>query len=105
VLLCDEPTVALFGGGIMPKRIEMPPGDPLLLFSVLYPYWLGNYHALNVEVACKLAEQFRTLAEKHGATFPRMVGHGLMGSSLLLGGSRLLWRTRRACCPGMRSAC
>jgi predicted ATPase len=66
------------------EALGEPPEDPLLLFSVLYGSYLGNYHALNVEMTCKLAEQFLTLAENSGATFPRVVGHDMMGASLLL---------------------
>jgi hypothetical protein len=40
------------------EALGEPPEDPLLLFSVLYGSYLGNYHALNVEITCKLAERF-----------------------------------------------
>ena len=35
---------------------------------------------------CELAAQFLALAEKQGATVPLMIGHRLMGTSLLLTG-------------------
>jgi class 3 adenylate cyclase/predicted ATPase len=63
-----------------------PPEEPLLLFSVLYGVWIANFVAFNGDVACDLATQFLTLANKQGATVPLMVGHRLMGSSLLFTG-------------------
>ena len=60
-----------------------PPEDPLLLFSVLYGFWVANYVAFNGDVCRDLAAQFLTLAEKQGATVPLMIGHRLMGMSLL----------------------
>ena len=63
-----------------------PPEDPLLLFSVLYSFWVANAVAFNGDVARTLAAQFLALAEKQGATGPLMVGHRIMGTSLLLTG-------------------
>jgi hypothetical protein len=63
-----------------------PPEDPLLLFSVLYGIWVANYVAFNGGVMRKLAAEFLALAEKQKATVPLMIGHRLMGSSLLLTG-------------------
>ena len=60
------------------------PEDPLLLFSVLFGFWVSNYVAFNGDVVCELAAQFLAIAEKQGATVPLMVGHGLMGTSLVL---------------------
>jgi predicted ATPase len=60
-----------------------PPEDPLLLFSVLYGIWVGNFVAFNGDMMRELAAQFLTLAEKQGATAPRMIGHRLMGTSFL----------------------
>ena len=60
--------------------------DPLLLFSALYGLWGVNLVAFNGEVVRELAAQFLMLAERQGATVPLMVGHRLMGSSLLLTG-------------------
>jgi hypothetical protein len=56
----------------------------LLLFSVLFGFWVANYVAFNGEVYCELAAQFLALANKQAATGPLMVGHGLMGTSLVL---------------------
>jgi predicted ATPase len=58
----------------------------LLQFSVLYGIWVENQVAFNGNVMCELAAQFIRLAEKHGATVPLMVGHRLMGTSLLFTG-------------------
>ena len=66
------------------EALGEPPEDPLLLFSVLFGFWVSNYVAFNGEVVCELAAQFLAIAEKQGATVPLMVGHGLMGTSLVL---------------------
>src|SRR5262249_39488348 len=57
--------------------------DPLLVFSVLHSFWVANTVAFNGDVACDLAAQFLALAEKQSATVPLMMGHRLMGASLL----------------------
>jgi class 3 adenylate cyclase/predicted ATPase len=59
------------------------PEDPLLLFSVLYGFWVQNYVAFNGEVARELAVQFMVLAERQAATGPLIIGHRLMGFSLM----------------------
>ena len=56
------------------------------MFSVLYGFWVANYVAFNGDVMRELAAQFLALAEKQGATVPLMIGHRLMGMSLLLTG-------------------
>ena len=60
------------------------PEDPLLLFSVLFGFWVANYVAFNGEVVRELAAQFLALAQKQEATVPLVIGHGLMGTSLVL---------------------
>ena len=62
------------------------PEDPLLLFSVLYAFWVANHMAFNGDVCRDLAAQFLALAEKQRATVPLMVGHRIMGISLLVTG-------------------
>jgi predicted ATPase len=62
------------------------PEDPLLLFSVFYGAWAASYVAFNGDVTRELAAQFVALAEKQGQTAPLMIGHRLMGTSLLLTG-------------------
>ena len=59
------------------------PEDPLLLFSVLYGFWVANLVAFNGDVMRELAVQFLALADKQSATGPLMLGHRLMGLSLL----------------------
>jgi predicted ATPase len=60
-----------------------PPEDPLLLFSVLFAFWAANHIAFNGDVMRELAKEFLSLAEKQGSTVPLMIGHRLMGMSLL----------------------
>ena len=57
--------------------------DPLLPFSVLYGFWVANSVAFNGDAVRELAGQFLALADKQGATVPRMIGHRVMGMSLL----------------------
>jgi class 3 adenylate cyclase/predicted ATPase len=68
------------------------PEDPLALFSVLYGVWSANLLAFNGDVARELAAQFLELAKKHAATAPIMVGHRIMGHSLLFSGESVLAR-------------
>ena len=65
------------------EALGEPPEDPLILFSVLYGFWAVSLVAFNGDVIRGLAAQFLALAEKQGATIPLMVGHRLMGTSLL----------------------
>ena len=69
------------------------PEDPLLLFSVLYGFWVANTVAFHGDVARELAAQFLALAEKRKAIVQLMVGHRLMGSSLLFTGDIAQGRT------------
>ena len=63
-----------------------PPEDPLLLLSVLFSYWLTSYNEVNGDETCELAEQLLALAERQGTTVPLMIGHRVMGISLLSAG-------------------
>jgi class 3 adenylate cyclase/predicted ATPase len=65
------------------EALGEPPDEPLLFFSVLYSFWVANTVAFNGDIISDLAGQFLTLAEKQRATVPLMVGHRLMGTSLL----------------------
>ncbi len=60
--------------------------DPLTLFSVLYGICVANLAAFNGSVVRELAVQFLALAEKQKATASVMIGHRLMGMSLLTTG-------------------
>ena len=68
------------------EAIGEPPEDPQLLFSVFYSFWVANLIAFNGDVCRNLAADFLTLAEKQRATVPRMIGHRLMGTSLMCTG-------------------
>ena len=69
------------------EALGEPLEDPLLLFVVLYGIWVANAGAFNGDAVRELAAQFLMLAEKQGAPVPLMVGHRLMGVSLLFTGS------------------
>jgi predicted ATPase len=64
------------------EALREPPEDPLLIFSVLYSFWVANFVAFDGRMILKLAAQFLALAEKQGATFPLVIGHRLLGTSL-----------------------
>jgi class 3 adenylate cyclase/predicted ATPase len=68
------------------EALEEPPEDPLLKFAVLYGFWVANQTNCNGDIICELAAQFLASADKQGTTAPRMIGHRLMGSSLLITG-------------------
>ena len=65
------------------EELGETPEDPLLLFSVLYGCWTASHVDFNGEKMRDLAGQFLGLAEKQGSIAPLMVGHRLMGMSLL----------------------
>ena len=75
------------------EALGEPLEDPLLLFSVLYGFWYANLVAFNGDVVRDLAAQFLALAEKQRATIPLMVGHRLVGTSLLCTGDIVEGRT------------
>jgi len=79
------------------ETLGEPPEDPLLLFSVLYGFWAGNYAAFNGDTVRELAAQFMALAEKQGETVPLMVGHRIMGVSLAYTGDIAKGRTHLDC--------
>ena len=56
------------------------------MFSVLYGFWVASFVAFNGDVIRELAAQFLALAEKQRATVPLMIGHRLMGNSLMCTG-------------------
>jgi hypothetical protein len=76
------------------EALGEPQEDSLLLFSVLYSLCIANYVAFNGDVMHELAEQFLALAEKRGSTVPLMIGHRLVGMSLLHIGDRSPSRPR-----------
>ncbi len=68
------------------EALGEPREDPLLLFRVLDAFWVANTAAFNGDASRDLAAQFLALAEKQKATVPLMVGHRMMGTSLLFTG-------------------
>jgi predicted ATPase len=74
------------------EALGEPAEDPLALFWVLYGFWAVNYVAFNETVVPDLAEQFLALARKQGGTVPIMIGHRLVGCTLLSSGD--VWASR-----------
>jgi hypothetical protein len=68
------------------EALGEPPEDPLLLFSVLYGHWAASFIAFDGIRAKELAARLLTLAEKQEATVPLMIGHRIMGSTLMVMG-------------------
>jgi class 3 adenylate cyclase/predicted ATPase len=68
------------------EAIGEPVSDPLLLFSVLRRSWGASWGAFDGDAMCALAAQTLALAEKQSARFPLMIGHRLMGISLMATG-------------------
>jgi class 3 adenylate cyclase/predicted ATPase len=57
--------------------------DPLLLYSVLYGFFIAKFMSFDGDAASVLARQFLALAEQQKATAPVMIGHRLLGMTLL----------------------
>jgi tetratricopeptide (TPR) repeat protein len=69
------------------EAIHEAPEDLLLLFSVLYGLWFAQAVGFNdCDVVLDLATQTLALAKRRGATVPLMIGHRLVGTSLLYAG-------------------
>jgi predicted ATPase len=68
------------------EALGEPPEDPLLLYSILYGNWVANLFAFHGDACRDVAARFLALAESQGAIVSIMVGHRLMGPSLLLTG-------------------
>jgi predicted ATPase len=71
------------------EALGEPSEDPLQLFAVLYGVWVANLVAFNGDVVRDLAAQFLALAARQGGTVPLLIGHRLMGTSLLFWGDIL----------------
>ena len=56
------------------------------MFFVLWGFWAGNFAAFNGDSVRGLAAQFLALAEKQTGAAPLMLGHRVMGVSLLFTG-------------------
>jgi predicted ATPase len=84
-----ETKAAAERGRLLIERAETlgeTPEDSLLLFSALYGVWAASIVASGGDVVCELGAQFLALAEKQRAAVPLMMGHRMMGASLLLRG-------------------
>jgi class 3 adenylate cyclase/tetratricopeptide (TPR) repeat protein len=84
-----ETKAALERARLLIKQAETlgePTVDPLLLLSVLYGVWIANCLAFNGDVCRDLAAHAYALAEKERGTVPLIVGHRMMGASLLFTG-------------------
>ncbi len=84
-----EPKAAAEQARLLIEQAEAlgePSEDQLLLYSVLYTFWAANLVAFNGDACRDLAAQFLAVAEKQRATVPLMVGHRMMGTSLLFRG-------------------
>ena len=68
------------------RALGEPLEDPLFLLSVLYAFWVANYVSFNGNAMCDLAGQFLKLAEEQRTSGPLIVGHRVMGISLLATG-------------------
>jgi predicted ATPase len=68
------------------EALGEPAEDPLLLYSVLYGLFIAKFMAFDGDAACALATQFLALAQRQKATVPIMVGHRLLGNSLIVVG-------------------
>jgi class 3 adenylate cyclase/predicted ATPase len=87
-----EVTVALEEARLLAERGEpatRPLEDPLLQFSIMYGLWVARYVAVDVNMMRSVASQFLTQAERQPLSAPRLVGHRLMGTSLLMHGEFL----------------
>ena len=60
--------------------------DPLLLYSVLYGFFIAKFMNFDGDAACALARQFLALAEQQKTTAPIMIGHRLVGNTVLFMG-------------------
>src|SRR5450631_1739389 len=69
------------------EALGEPPENPLLLYSVLFGAWAANAAAVNGDALLMHAAQILALAEKQGATIPLVMGHTMMGFSLVMTGS------------------
>src|SRR5262245_5820587 len=81
-----EPTAAFNQARIMiepAERLGEHLEDPLLLYSVLYGFFMPKFMNFDGDAARALAQQFLALAEQQNATAPIMIGHRLLGNTLL----------------------
>ena len=82
-----ETKAAVAQAGFLIEQAEALGEAPVRSFSVLFGFWIANYVAFNGDVIRDLATQFMALAEGQAAIAPRMIGHRLVGTSLLSTGT------------------
>jgi tetratricopeptide (TPR) repeat protein len=75
----DQARVMIEQAEALGERVE----DPLLLYSVLYGFFIAKFINFDGDAALPLAQQFLALAEQQKATAPLMIGHRLLGNTLL----------------------
>ena len=68
------------------EALGEPVEDPLLLYSVLYGFFIAKFINFDGDAAFPLARHFLALAEQQKATAPIMIGHRLLGMTLLVMG-------------------
>jgi predicted ATPase len=68
------------------EALKERPEDPLLLFAVLYGVFIASVAAFNGDVCRDVTAHILELAEKQSASFPKVLGHNLLGASLLYRG-------------------
>ena len=68
------------------EALGEPPEDPLLLISVLVGFWVTKYAAFDGNAMYELAEQCLAIAKKQPTTPPLVLGHRMMGLSLMCTG-------------------
>ena len=81
-----ETRVALDQARLFAEQTEAlgeQPEDPLQLFAVLHGFWVANHVAFDGGAVRELAAQLMALAKKAGTAFPLVLGHRVMGTSLL----------------------
>ena len=91
-----ETKVAIEQARLFIERSEAlgePLEDPLLLFSAIYGLWAVNFVAFKGDICRDLAARFWALAQRQGGTTPVLVGHRVMGHSLLKEGDFVQART------------
>ena len=65
------------------EALGEPLEDPMLLFLVLWGFWVANFAAFNGNACQEIASRLLSLAEKQTASAPLIMGHNLLGTSLL----------------------
>jgi class 3 adenylate cyclase/predicted ATPase len=91
-----ETKVAIEQARLFIERSEAlgePLEDPLLLFSAIYGLWAVNFVAFKGDICRDLAARFWALAQRQGAATPVLIGHRVMGHSLLKEGDFVQART------------